>query len=95
MDEIAAHLLRSKFIQEAEHTIEEHAVWTVAKLLGHKDPGMDTARNCPLFVQRSEVANVESEDGTSLVGREVQLVFVRGGVTCRGFCGLTARSRSG
>lgn len=41
---------------------------------------MRTARCRPFLVKRGEVADVESQDGAVLFGREVELCFIQGSI---------------
>ena len=78
--EVTEHFLRREMVEQSQHPLKQEAVLATAQLLRNDDSSMGTLGRLPLLVERSEIANVETEDGAAFVRGEDELFLVRGGV---------------
>src|SRR4051794_13178930 len=99
MDEVANHFRIGQVVEQAQHALEQESVLTTAHLLGDDDARMGSPHGLPLLVERSEVTNVECEDGSTTGTCEGELFFVRRGVpasffSCQNIITAAAQVRS-
>jgi len=86
MDEVVDHFFGREMVEQAQYPLEELTVLPTAQLLGNDDSCVRAFGRLPLLVERREIANIESEDGSILRGGEEELFLVGGGILA-GFLG--------
>ena len=80
VDEVTDHFFRREVVEQAQHPLEQQAVFAAAELLGHDDAGVRARRRLPRLVQGGEIADVEGEDGPVCGRGEGELLLVSSGV---------------